>query len=359
MSFSGTTKLKISSEKFFCSNIFQKEKITCKGKIILKRNCINCFMKNLILFLTFYEFFQCNPNITFTKNTRIISGHLFTHINFCIFINLKNSKAAAIYITQNINLLIENSQFKECISTNYGGAIYYSSNSGEFILNKNCGSYCFTGPLNNNWEIGGQFSSSSTGNDFRNELYLCSMIFCSNKTNSGTCANICMMNGKINTSNLNTSSNIEEYYSSFLFSITNSMNMIFSNIINNIVDENSVICFVSGQGLAKSLNIINNSCKNGGIIHVCCVNDVQIHNSVINSNNGDLVDLFNCFFTIKNSIIFGYSVARGSDSISKINILYKITQTIELTNFICEKAMGSNFFRLYNSNYLIFYLFQF
>ena len=78
-----------------------------------------------------------------------LNGDLNICISNCFFKSItytNHGGAISIILTTNINLLIEENTFFEIsISGGYifGGAIYLDDNIGNFILNKNCGNYCF------------------------------------------------------------------------------------------------------------------------------------------------------------------------------------------------------------------------
>ena len=291
-------------------------------------------MLKIFLLNSFYEFFFLHPNLTIIFNsTRQEFGLDNTYISNCLFMDLFFISGSAIYILQDINLLIECSYFKNCLSIKNGGAIFYKSNLKSCILYKNIGNNCFITPTSFNWEIGGQFSSVTVSNSKKNENSFSSISLCGNSTISCGSASILMIGGSINLNNYNSTNNICDIYSSSMFKINNYSKIYFSNIINNLATFHGITSCYGGNQYVNHSNFINNSSPQYGIIHLTVGSNGFFENSIFQNNKGNTFDLFQSQLTILNSFFDSLTFSRGSATTS--NIFYGYIQTYQLIFFRC------------------------
>lgn len=90
------------------------------------------------------EYFEDQENYLQTHDNKKIydnTGNTNYYVLNCLFIKCKISGAIYFETSNNICTLVENSVFRKCSSTSYGGSVYfYCPNSGQFVQQQVC--YC-------------------------------------------------------------------------------------------------------------------------------------------------------------------------------------------------------------------------
>ena len=189
-----------------------------------------------------------NPNQIIST----INGIVWVHDAF--FNNMNNG---AIRISAGpCILIIEDCLFSYCSrSSGDGGAIYLKCQCCESIISRTCGYFCFSGTSGAH----GQFSHTETFPDRKNQLFFCSLSYCSPYFHQDRRSSLSLDLGKVLIKNLNSSYNYVYHNSGFRIDTSASINIEFSTFINNYVSQSIIINFFNGGSTFFNSNFKNNS----------------------------------------------------------------------------------------------------
>ena len=151
--------------------------------------------------------------------------------------------------------------FYSCSSTLNSGAIYFLSfeENCYIKLNKICVNNCFS-----KWN---QFSNFETNKNSNNTFNLISINSCNNIKNGFSV--LFIGNGKNILKNLNSSNNFNSMASGFWIENNIIFNILFYNLINNIVSSDILLYLDSNfQNNFTYFNIINNNSPLNGILYI-------------------------------------------------------------------------------------------
>ena len=275
----------------------------------------------MLIFLLF-NYFIDDPFIIQNYSTRITTIYSDLYITYCSFFNLSNS---AIYFSGSIlNLLVDNSLFHSCITSNRGGGIFFSGN-GNVVCNKICGYNCYSISTT---RITGQFIVLSTSLNNTNEFHMSTIIKCP-YFSSIHFSPIHIISGNQKMNNLNISLNIENSLSAFQSLLSHTFSGKFCTICNNIVSDQQCLNFHGGTGRYISyFNIITNNSPNAGIV-------------LLFDNSGIVFEF--CIFMDNSNILF--FISSGSLTIKNSNILH--------TGLLSSGAVIFNSNKGYRSTYIL------
>ena len=189
--------------------------------------------------------------------TNILNNNFYIYFNF--FYNLSTSLIGGALFILNLNslLLINNNIFSYCSSTTtnaYSGAIYLSIN--QLIMIKNCGDNCFS--TTSSWPGGGQFICINS--TVQNCTFNLTSIFKCSPSDIGRSSSICIINSKVNISDLNSSNNVVSGRCSHLLCYSSASYLLYCNYINGYSCISlGFHCYYSKIFNNSFSNFINNS----------------------------------------------------------------------------------------------------
>ena len=319
------------------------------------------FLQLLILKNSFLEFYNKNIDSTLCLNQFNNFLNIECYIFLCKFLNLFNngSEGGAILFNNNNNyeLLIEECIFINCSSSKQGGAIFFK-NSGSCILNKICGSKCFT--LNNEYY---PFAHIGITNLLKSELHDISISECFS-TNSNTWATINLENGIIKIYNLNSSLNKHIGVTGIYIFNPSTLNSSYNTFYNNSAIDRICLCLYNGNGLRqiKFTNIIkNNSPKLHGVIY-SYGGDFFLSNFFILNNFDTLFYIDTHSITFSNSYYYhpNFNFKLGSGVLNQNNITSTLIIPIENKHLYQNKCFLLNSIKFLPKNFeQQFFLFLF
>ena len=258
------------------------------------------------------------------------SGNFWIHDS--VFYQLKSlamGSGGAIYAFSSLinNFQIERSFFSFCSVTDllHGGAIYYSCTKGSFNIDKCCGSNCqITSPA-----YSGHFSYISTSNSRLNHYNLISITECAPVADKGY-TSLYMENGVQKILSSNISNNKAQYYSSIQSNFPSTLFIGYSTFSNNFAYVSGCIRFQSGSVNMVYSNILNNSRNSGSIISVDASSQTIIFRCVI-KDNGPL-SLFENYYEL-NLVECWYDSYKYEGTIPSFFIIKENGNIVNLTHF--------------------------
>ena len=325
-------------------------------------------------------FSKCFSHVLFNNvKTMIFNSQFSNFLNQPVFNENKNIfEERYVYDKDNV-LLIENSYFRNCKSVNSGGAIYYFSNSFNYVMNikntlfENCmtenngGAIFFAGENASlslvsakmcNANIDGQFCHLSTSvlrNGYFNLDYI-AVSKCSNEKMNGRYNSVYLKSGIQQISYLNSTDNFVSHSGSSLFISTSfyftMKNCFYSNNRNSSLFEfyansNSTVTssiFYNNSNQFQSYGIISFNticnfyhCKfilNKGILFYRNNFYINLYNCSINDSKKkwSCVKLFSCTFinSTDDKIFDEESSLNGLILNNHVNVMVDFSQIITL-----------------------------
>ena len=197
-------------------------------------------------------------NINFTSN--------YLYLSLINFIQLNDINGGAIYISLNDKTFnCQKSFFLNCSANNVGGAIYFSSSNGNFLLNECCSYYCYSN------EHSFCYSSLQSSTNNLNQFNFTSNSFCSFDLIYQRYYLISIEYGSLCCLNYNSSFNFIKVMGSgprLLYG--NNIYFKFCTNFQCISDISIIYAFTNPQSIFQYTNLVNNSKSNDsyGLFHI-------------------------------------------------------------------------------------------
>ena len=279
--------------------------------------------------------------------SQLTSTNQQLYILDCLFQQCIGDSGEAIHHEIDGQMLIEQSAFNSCQSTEQGGAIYKTK--GESVINASCNTKSFS-----NGQVEGQFIYNNVSMNGKNRILDSSITHSmSDASNPSFSSTLFLFNGNILLNTVNLSNNFcnDDAVWYFETMTTNPKNnMTFLQICQNNATYPTIIYCIqySSESFLDYSNIIQNTVQNRaretaeGLI-TCNSGYLTIRNSSIMNNNAQIILAANFQVTIDNcSIDFDSSKAAGStnffETSSKFTISLHFTETDKLLSFVPIKV---------------------
>ena len=288
-----------------------------------------------------------NCNISYNKifeNQIIRDSEISIIFSFFLSFYIFGS-GGAIFSFRN-HLKIVDCFFKNCSSTNYGGAIDH--NGFSLIIEKTIGEKCTSNFI-------GQFGSFRGSENSPINIILSHITECSNNI-KGLYHSIALYTFRVFITQLNSTFNyVQNTVSSINLDKCNDITIKFYSSFKNFVDDILLLSFwdCNNLNLLKSL-FINNTQKDNrlGLINVIDNSILQISSSLFIYNSKPLFSSYDGKIIISNDCIFDYFTFIHSIPIYSKLLNISDSNASFQTFFLCKRSINSNFTKNLSLNFI-------
>ena len=317
------------------------------------------FIYNFLIHNSYSDYFTGTYTSYIGYNSIKITGLTHFWVYLSKFYSLSNH---AIYIytsgTTRAHLVVEICLFHNCYSTYRGGAIYYAVDNGGSVLNKVCGTNCYSTEATY-W---GQFSRICTINDNKNYCFLSTFAY--NFGFSGSrIGSLIFWGGIQQIYNINSSYHYLSRISGFSSYLPYSLDFKYCTIVNNHVLSDTCMQIDGGTNLhyISYSNFGNNSqtSTSNGILSILTKKTYLSYcsfylNSIylFHCSSSNLLEISSCNIDISNFRTSGALV------LSTI-ITYSIYPQTYLSNLFCMNLIFTKIIKINLLPKILIFHFQF